>query len=599
MPFPFVPREGRSPAGRTPLVPAGALDRGSPPVQVEYPPGAQPCPFAMPRRPRRARLALIALLVLVTTGAAAGFLWPDDDFFALRKNFEIFGAVYEELATGYVEEIPPEDLMRAGVDAMLAKLDPYTTFVDEAESADLSIIKHGRYGGVGLSVARRAGRTVVTAPLEGASGYKQGVRAGDIITRVDGRPVEGLSMADVQHLLRGEPGTSVTLTVKRAGEPAPMEFVLTRERVELRDVTYQGFLGDPAGGMGYVKLERFTREAASDVRRALQTLQEEAERGALEGVVLDLRDNPGGLLGAAVEVAGLFLERGVEVVSTRGRASDTDRTYGNTEPPFMPDVPLVVLVNGYSASASEIVAGAVQDHDRGIVLGETTFGKGLVQVVRELPYNTALKMTTAQYFTPAGRSIQSVNYTRADSLTRARQAGKAFATDAGRPVESGNGITPDVVVPPPSSSALEKALRQRAAFFFFANEYAATHPPVRADFTPSAQTLATFQQWLDEEEIAYQTDAERAAEKLAEELAEAGYDTTTDEVRALRTALRTEKMDGFTEHADVLKEALRTHILARFADKRTQIRASLRHDVQADRAAALLRDPAAYRDVLE
>jgi carboxyl-terminal processing protease len=554
----------------------------------------------MKPRLRRARPALIALLAL-TVGATGGFLWPDDDFFALRKNFEIFGAVYEELATGYVEEIPPQDLMQAGVDAMLAELDPYTTYISEAESADLEIITRGRYGGVGLDVARRGGKLVVTAPLEGASGYEQGVRAGDVITQVDGQPAAGLSMSDVQSLLRGEPGTHVEIVIERAGAPQPLTFVLTRERVDLDNVPYRGFLGksSSAAPVAYVKLERFTRTAAPEVRTALKELRQKAETGDLGGVVLDLRDNPGGLLEAGVEVSGLFLEQGTEVVSTRGRTEKTNNTFRTSDAPLLPDVPLVILVNELSASASEIVAGAVQDHDRGLVVGRTTYGKGLVQTVRELPYNAALKMTTAQYFTPSGRTIQSVNYTRADSLTRARQSDTTFTTDEGRRVESGHGIAPDVRVAPPPPSPLEEALERRAAFFFFANEYAAEHPPVDASFAPSDETLAAFQQWLDAENVDYETDAERATDALATELRNGDYDTVTDEVDALRAALHKEKEAAFTEHASALKEQLREAILARSADKRTQVRASLRHDVQARRAAALLRDTDAYREALE
>lgn len=544
---------------------------------------------------RRRRTVLIALLALLV-GAAGGFFWPDDDFFALRKNFEIFGAVYEELATGYVEEIPPEDLMRAGVDAMLEDLDPYTTFIDEAQSTDLSIITRGQYGGVGLSVAQRDGRVVVTAPVEGASGYKQGVRVGDVITQIEGRSTDSLSMTDVQNLLRGQPGTSVTITVARTGASAPLEFVLTRERIDLKNVTYRGFLGAPSGGIGYVKLERFTREAGAEVREAFQALQ---RRGALEGAVLDLRDNPGGLLGAAVAVSGVFLKRGAVVVSTRGRDTEDERVFRSSQPPLLPEVPLVVLVNGYSASASEIVAGALQDHDRGVVVGETTYGKGLVQVIRELPYNTALKMTTAQYFTPSGRTIQSVNYTRADSLTRARQAQERFATDSGREVESGHGIDPDVEVAPPAPSPLEQALQRRSAFFFFANAYAAQHPSVDSTFAPTDQTLEQFRVWLGTEDVEYRTDAERSARKLAEELAASGYDSTDDEVAALQRALRTEKQEDFAEQAPALKAHLQREILARFLNEPAQIRTSLEHDTQAEQAMALLHDRGTFRSVLE
>ncbi|PSQ98674.1 MAG: S41 family peptidase [Bacteroidetes bacterium QS_9_68_14] len=553
---------------------------------------------------RRARPFAVALVALVV-GAAGGFLWPDDDFFALRKNFEIFGAAYEELATGYVEEIPPKELMRAGMDAMLADLDPYTAYIGEGKSADLSIIQRGSYGGVGLRVGRRGERLVVTAPARGASAYRQGVRAGDLIKKVDGQPAEALSKKDVQNLLRGEPGTRVTLTVERAGEVEPLTFTLSREQVDPDAVAYRGFLGrdsakaPSAGRVGYVKLERFTRESPAQTRKALQALREQAEGAGLGGVVLDLRGNPGGLLGAAVEISGFFLEKGAEVVSTRGRTEKADNTYRNPSAPLLPEVPLVVLVDEISASASEIVAGAVQDHDRGLVVGETTFGKGLVQVVRELPYGAKLKMTTAQYFTPSGRSIQSVSHTRSDSLTRAYQQDETFSTDDGRDVESSNGIAPDVRVAPPAPSPLEEALERRAAFFFFANEYAATHPAVDASFSPTDQTLAAFRDWLETEGIDYQTDVQRRASSLAGALRTGGYDAANDEMDALRAALRQEKQNGFEEHAEALKEELRAEILARSAGEKAQIRASLRHDTQARRAATLLRKEGAYRDALD
>lgn len=548
--------------------------------------------------PRRKRL-LAALLLLATLGAGvlAGFHLPraDDDFFALRKNFEIFGAVYEELVTGYVDPVDPERLMRDGMAAMLDDLDPYTVFLDEADNADLSIITRGQYGGVGLSIARRAEKITVTAPIEGASGYKQGVRAGDVITRIGATPADSLSLADVRRLLRGEPGTTVEIAVQRAGEPAPLSFTLTREQVQLKNVTYRGFLGDPERRIGYLKLERFTREAGPEVKDALQALQ---QAGRLQGLVLDLRDNPGGLLGSAVDVTSLFVPRGSEVVSTRGRTAE--RVYRSQEAPAAPDVPLVVLVNGYSASASEIVAGAIQDLDRGIILGMTTFGKGLVQVIRDMPYNTSLKMTTAKYYTPSGRSIQSSTYGIGTESAGGGgiDSSSAYRTQQGRSVRGGHGIEPDVEVIPAPPSQLEEALQRRAAFFFFANHYAATRAPEGASLEVTDATLDAFRDWLTAEGVAYETNAERAVERLAGTLEAADYAETTDEVRALQAAVTQEKQRGFAQHADALKEHLREEILARRLDKPAQVEALLTRDEQVQAAVALLQDPGAYTDVL-
>ncbi len=542
--------------------------------------------------------------VLVVTLVAGAFVgaWTarDDDFFALRKNFEIFGAAYEELVTDYVEPLDPERMMRTGLEAMLADLDPYTTFIDEASTTDISIITRGQYGGVGLNVGTRGGQITVVAPIEGASGYKQGVRAGDVLRSVDGKATDDLSLDDVQALMRGEPGTTVTLTVAREGEPEPLEFVLTRQQVTLDNVSYRGFLrgNDDLGevqDVGYVKLDRFAREAASEVRQAVQDLQQERR---LKGLVLDLRDNPGGLLDAAVDIASLFVPRGSVIVTTRGRLQETERVYRSERTPLAPDVPLVVLVNAYSASASEIVAGALQDLDRGVVMGTTTYGKGLVQVVRDLPHNTALKLTTAKYYTPSGRSIQSIDYARGDTVAVPDSLSRTFRTKAGRRVRDQHGIEPDVVQGVAAPSELEEALMRRAAFFFFANHYAAAHEALPAGFAADDATLGAFRAWLQAEAFDYRTDAERAVARLRKGLAENGYTETRDEVDDLMTALDEAKRDDFEEHAGDLRARLQTEIWARYLSQSEQVEAALRHDEEVRAAAALLADEARYTGIL-
>lgn len=540
---------------------------------------------------RRPVSVLVLALVL---GLLAGFAAPRTDLFALKKNFAIFGKLYEELATGYVEEIDPERLMRAGIDAMLSTLDPYTVFIDETDSAELDILTRGRYGGVGLSIGQRAGEHVVLQAIEGYSASEQGLRTGDVIRSVDGVPVRGLSSEELSALLRGEPGTTVDLVVEREGAPAPLEFTLTRQRVQLRNVTYAGRL---EGDVGYVRLERFTQGAAREVREALERLRRERP---LAGLVLDLRGNPGGLLEEAVGVAGLFLPARSVVVSTRGRTPESERVYRSDGPPAEPSLPLVVLVDGASASASEIVAGALQDHDRAVLVGAPTFGKGLVQTIRPLPHNTALKLTVSQYFIPSGRSIQAARPAAEDARIEAvpDSLRRAFRTRAGRTVYDGMGVEPDVPVDEGEVSELEEALVRRAAFFLYANHYAATHDPARRDFAVTDEDLRAFRAWLARRDFAYTTRAEHALEALEADLRRAGYTGTTEALEALRRAVRAEKEADFERHAPRLKQRLRREILARSLSGGALVEASFRDDAALARAQALLAEPAAYRALL-
>ncbi len=545
---------------------------------------------------RPLRIAAPVFVVALALGVLAGSFWPrDDDFFALKKNFTIFGKLYEELATGYVDDLDAEQLMRTGIDAMLQTLDPYTVFIDEADNEDIGIITHGRYGGVGLSVGQRGGRTVVLQTFEGASAFEQGVRTGDLILEIAGVPTDDLDAEQIRDLLRGDPGTTVEVRIEREGELEPLDFVLARSEVQLKNVTYAGRVGE---GVGYVKLERFARDAASEVEAAVQQLQAE---GDLAGLVLDLRGNPGGLLEAAVDIAGLFLPEGSTVVSTRGRLAESERVYRSRSAPIAPDVPLVVLVDGGSASASEIVAGAVQDHDRGVVVGERTFGKGLVQIVKGLPYRTSVKLTTAKYYTPSGRLIQAVEYSRDTAGGRAVEVAdslrRAYTTVGGRPVFDGRGIEPDVEAGFGEVGELEEALVRQAAFFLFANRYAATHD-LGDGFAVTDADLDAFQAWVEAKDFTYRTRAEQALDALADDLDGAGYDETADEIEALRAEVIDEKTEDFERHAPRLKERLRREILARTLGASAQIEASFRDDFQLERGLEILGDDAAYRAVL-
>jgi carboxyl-terminal processing protease len=410
---------------------------------------------------------------------------------------------------------------------------------------------------------------------------------------VAGQSADNLSLDDVEALLRGEPGSTVHVTVERKGEPAPLTFTLTREQVELPDVTYRGRVGDEKQ-LGYVKLERFTRDAPGEVEAALREFQ---DTGGLQGVVLDLRDNPGGLLRAAVRITGLFVSQGAVVVSTQGRNGSSEESFRSERAPLMPNVPLVILVNGESASASEIVAGAIQDHDRGVVMGTITYGKGLVQKVQSLPHNMALKLTTAQYHTPSGRTIQNLG-TAAQDTSGASSQGRLHETERGRTVRDGDGIRPDVRVQASSASSLERALTEKAAFFRYANHYAATHDTLAADFSVTNADLSAFRTWLEEEGVRCPTSAQQSLDSLQTRIETSGYEGVQDEVTALAAALRDVKQAAFDRYGFELRRHLKREILARYVPADRQVAALLPGDTQVTAATELLLDADRYERIL-
>src|SRR3989338_1356509 len=403
-----------------------------------------------------------AAVLFLALGAEDGEL-----LFRINRSIDLFGKVYREIAVQHVDGLDPERLMRSGIDGMLKGLDPYTVFIDEEGSDEIDLVTTGRYGGIGVSIGVRDGAVVIVNLLEGFTASKQGLRIGDRIVEVEGSPVSTASVDQIRRLVRGSPGTEVRMKIEREGESAPLDFVLVREEIPVRNISYAGYA---AQGVAYVRLERFSRTAGDDLRSSLKDLK---STGEIKGVILDLRDNPGGLLDIAVDVVAKFVPESSLVVSTRGRKPETERKYFSTEQPMLPDMPLAVLVNENSASASEIVAGAIQDLDRGVIVGTRTFGKGLVQTISRLTETASLKITTARYYTPSGRCIQELDYAHRtrdgeasvvpDSLRR------LFQTRNHRPVLEAGGIHPDTLVPLPEAGPLIAALVRKAMFFKYAN----------------------------------------------------------------------------------------------------------------------------------
>lgn len=548
---------------------------------------------------RRTVSALSSIIFLFTLICSMGFVFSGDTdyYFKINKGIDIFGKVYKEIISNYVNEVDPERFMRSGIDGMLGTLDPYTVFIDENEKEEVELITTGKYGGIGVTIGLRDGKVTVIYPMEGYSAFKQGIRAGDRILEVDGRQVTGMKLDSVRALVRGEPGTEVRVKIEREEEKTPLDFVLVREEIRPKNISYAGFVDD---GIAYIKLDRFSRTAGDELR---QTLKDLKAKGAIKGVVLDLRDNPGGLLDVAVDVAEKFVLRGSLIVTTKGRRSDAEKKYTANEEPMLGDAQLAVLVNKMSASASEIVAGGIQDLDRGVIVGTQTFGKGLVQTILPLSYNTSLKVTTARYYTPSGRCIQELDYSQKgkdgavpvtpDSLRR------EYRTAHGRKVYEAGGILPDTVVTENDQSELMKELIRKAEFFKYATHFAAEHKALPEDFEMSDSILSDFKKYLQEEHFKYQEESETKVAELKEIAQKEKYGSGIfKDIDRILKDVSEEKANEFTRHADEIRQALSAELLSRYYGEQGRIRAGLKDDRQLRVAIELLKNEGEYKKKL-
>ncbi len=543
-------------------------------------------------------LGLLAIAV-IAFGFLVGFFGRSDDDLMLktRQWIGVFGKVYTDVALNYVDPVDPERFMHAGIDGMLKTLDPYTVYLGEKESDEMDLVTTGKYAGVGITIGLRDGYITVISPMEGFSAAKQGIQSGDRILEIDGKVLKSLSTDDVRELVRGTPGTSLKMKIEREGEPKPLEFVLIREEIPVRNVTYAGFVSD---GIAYIRLERFSRTAGDDVRSSIKDLR---GKGTIEGVVLDLRDNPGGLLDIAVDVVSKFLPESTLVVSTKGRRSDAERKYYSTETPMLDNVPLAVLVDRGSASASEIVAGAIQDVDRGVIIGTRSFGKGLVQTITRITENSSLKITSGRYYTPSGRSIQEIDYfhrTKEGVFTvKPDSARKRFRTAHNRIVLDGEGIVPDSTVPDEPSNKLLDELTRKAVLFKFANHLATEKRNFPEDFEVTDELVREFDAFLKEKDFQYEEEAEVQLKALRETGGKARYGKPfSDEVDRLEKIVGLEKKRAFERYDKEIRKALKLEIIERLRGEKAAIQASFKDDRQLQVAATLLKNKTVYAMLL-
>ena len=543
------------------------------------------------------KIALVSAVAVISLVALLGAARNSDIYFLIKKNFTIFSEVYREVSLNYVDEVDPEKLMRKGLNSMLESLDPYTVLIDESTNQDIEIITRGSYAGVGLDVGMRGNKIVVIAPMDGYSAQKKGIRAGDIIKEVNGVSIEGLTPEEVQNMTIGEPGTILSLTLERYGIEEDLTFELERERIYVKNIAFQELIG-PNRDVGYISLSRFSQNTADEIRKAIEGFQSE---GNLNGLILDLRNNPGGLVDEAVKTVDKFVDPGLKVVETRGRLSQHNSTFKTEEPALLEKTPLVILQNEGSASSSEIVAGALQDLDRAVIIGEQSFGKGLVQIIQPLSYNTALKITTSRYFIPSGRSIQSITYQHDEknsAVVKPDSLRRSFETRNGRTVFDGEGISPDVQVKSTKPTLLETELMKGSHFFFFANRVASDRKTFSSD-SISDEMFDEFKTYLKGNNFSYKTESERYLGEVQNRLGkQVGETDIRTHIEAIDQAIENKKEQDFTNQVKELKRALYLELISRYEGNSGRIKASLKWDKAIDEALKVINNKNRYHDIL-
>ena len=538
--------------------------------------------------------ALLALLFIQTTEA------DDKHRHQLARQISIYNSIIKELNLFYVDSIMPEKMINKSIEAMLRNLDPYTVYYPEDKNEELKMMTTGKYAGIGSIIRYHTGKktTAIAEPYEGMPAQKAGLMAGDLILSIDGVPVQGMSTDSVSDMLRGEPGTKLTLEIERPGEKGKKRFTLERESIALPPVTYYGMYGEKSG---YIMLESFTEDCAKQMRRAVVELK---KRGA-ESFIIDLRSNGGGLLDEAVEIVNLFIPKGKTIVTTKGKIKQANEIYKTEKEPIDTVSPIVVLVDGQTASASEIVAGSLQDLDRAVIIGERTFGKGLVQSTRKVNHGGYLKLTTAKYYIPSGRCVQALDYSHMiddgkttrvpDSLTT------VFHTAAGREVRDGGGIRPDIEPKSEELSTLLYYLIQEMAIFDFATEFRIKNKSIASpeEFTISDEVYDEFTAYLKSTGFSYDLQSAKILANLKKMIEFEGYtDITKSEIEALEKKLHANLDHSLKHFSKNVKDLLATEIIKRYYGQKGEIIYNMREDIDLKESLKVLNDSDSYRKIL-
>ena len=517
----------------------------------------------------------------------------------LVKNLDIYYTLFRELNMFYVDETDPEELVTTSIKAMLSSLDPYTSYIPESDMDDFQFQTTGEYGGIGSLIRPSGSQVMIAEPYEGFPAAKAGVRAGDVILKVDGVSTKDMPIESVSDRLKGKPGTELSMVIERYGEEKSREIKIIREKISILNVPYFGMIDSHTG---YIRISNFTTGASREVQNALNELKREND---LTSLVLDLRSNPGGLLLEAVRICNLFVDKGELIVSTRGKMTQWDSDYSTTQQALDKEIPLVVVVNRGSASASEIVAGALQDLDRAVVVGQRTFGKGLVQASRPLKYNAQLKVTTAKYYIPSGRCIQALDYTNRnqdgsvgvvpDSLI------SEYLTRNGRLVYDGGGIQPDFEVIPEMLSEIAIQLFTQSMFFDFAARYRNTYEEIESPekFSLSDDDYNLFKAFLEEKDFEFHTASEKAFDQLLKSAKrEKYYEMAEEEFASLEKKLSHNNLKDLETFEEDIRQILTEEIVNHYYYKAGRILSQIQEDPQLDKAIEILTEPGMLKEVL-
>ena len=546
---------------------------------------------------RPVRFAAI-VAILLTAAISVSFLATQETRdFRIAKNLDIFLSLYRELNTFYVDEVNPDKLVKTGIDNMLKSLDPYTVYYPESESDEVAFMTTGKYGGIGSLIRSGGEYVVISLVYKNFPADLAGIRAGDLLKKVDGTSLKGADTEEVSQKLKGNPGTTVTLTIERNGKE--IDVPVKREKIEIPSVPFYGMLDDETG---YIMFRSFTQNSTEEVKNALLKLKNENARK----IVLDLRGNPGGLLTEAVDIVNLFMGPGNEIVSTKGKVKQFDESFKTTKAAVDQNIPLAVIINRGSASASEIVAGAIQDLDRGVVVGQRSYGKGLVQITRPLSYNSQLKVTTAKYYIPSGRCIQALDFSHPnedgsvgiipDSLIT------DFKTRNGRVVRDGGGISPDIDVVPPALSQIAAELYIRNYIFDYATKYFWAHPAPESPekFSITDQVYADFRNYLGERKFSYSTITELSLNELISNAKkEKYYDLHKDLFSELQKELMHTLDNDLVTFRSEITELLSDEIIGRYFYEEGSIKFSLGADEQVKKAVEILKRGDEYKSILQ
>lgn len=539
---------------------------------------------------KRIKVAILSMIMVV---GVAGITIENDKLFEISKNLEIFISVYKELNTNFADELDPSTLMRTAIDAMTHSLDPYTNFVSESQVESYWINEDDKYQGIGARVGLVQKKLMILEAYQGGPALTAGIKSGDEIISVNGVNIEGKKIEEVNAILRGIPGTDIKLSIKKNGSDLAEDINVKRGEVNIPNVPYSGFVAD---GVGYISLTTFTQNAGSNISKALRELK--TKNPNMSGIILDLRQNGGGLLHEAVNICNIFIPNGEIVVTTKSKVKERDQTFKTQSQPADLEIPVAILIDKRSASASEIVSGVMQDLDRAVLIGQRSFGKGLVQNTKELPYNARLKITTSKYYIPSGRCIQGVEYENGEPKDIPDSQRTKFKTKNGRIVMDGGGVTPDVKLPARNVSAVTQALVDQHIIFDYVNNFCQNKEKIDTIGVFKFTDFTGFTEYLKKRNFQYETEAEKYLNKAKESMDSASDKTLSDEIVKLKQKISAAKSDELQASKMQIIEEIEKEIVSRYYFQKGKVQLTLDNDPEVKEAISILKDSNRYKKIL-